>query len=106
MCDAYQENCFSIASVCSTKTAFFGFEDIDFCLRARAARFRATAAGNASIDHEGQGIDRVWFPTPNPFCRAQPSVGRPVFWACIGYVALAAYRLHSCSESLARSVFF
>jgi len=32
---------------------FFGFEDVDFCLRARAAGIDTCIAGNATVEHEG-----------------------------------------------------
>jgi len=32
---------------------FFGFEDLDFCLRARAAGFTTILAGRAEVYHEG-----------------------------------------------------
>ena len=32
---------------------FFGFEDLDFCLRARRAGFATVLAGRATVYHEG-----------------------------------------------------
>jgi GT2 family glycosyltransferase len=32
---------------------FFGFEDLDFCLRAREAGFRTVCVGDAIVQHEG-----------------------------------------------------
>jgi GT2 family glycosyltransferase len=34
---------------------FYGFEDLDFCLRARAAGFRTVCVGSAVVEHAGQG---------------------------------------------------
>jgi GT2 family glycosyltransferase len=50
---------------------FFGFEDIDFCLRARTDGFLAAVAGTALVKHEGQSSigrqsgRRIYFATRN-----------------------------------------
>jgi GT2 family glycosyltransferase len=50
---------------------FFGFEDLDFCLRASAAGFRVACVGAAAVMHEGStsiGRDsalRIYFATRN-----------------------------------------
>jgi GT2 family glycosyltransferase len=50
---------------------FFGFEDLDFCLRARAAGWRTICVGTALVSHEGQASigrlspDRIYFATRN-----------------------------------------
>jgi GT2 family glycosyltransferase len=50
---------------------FFGFEDVDFCLRARAAGIETAVAGNATVEHEGHASigraspQRIYFATRN-----------------------------------------
>src|SRR5204862_7059685 len=50
---------------------FFGFEDIDFCLRARAKGFLSAVSGGAFVEHEGQATigrgsgRRIYFATRN-----------------------------------------
>jgi GT2 family glycosyltransferase len=38
-----------------TEDYFFGYEDLDFCLRARAAGFRSASVGTAIVEHRGSG---------------------------------------------------
>ena len=60
---------------------FFGFEEIDFCLRARAAGFRTRFAGRAVVYHEGgQAIGgrsprRLYFAARNHLMLAQAHAG-------------------------------
>jgi GT2 family glycosyltransferase len=60
---------------------FFGFEEIDFCLRARAAGFRTRFAGWAVVYHEGgQAIGersprRLYFAARNHLMLAQAHAG-------------------------------
>jgi GT2 family glycosyltransferase len=55
---------------------FFGFEDIDFCLRARTAGFQSAVVG-ALVEHEGQASigraspTRIYFATRNHLLLAQ-----------------------------------
>ena len=50
---------------------FFGFEDLDFCLRARAAGFKSACVANATVEHEGNlsigrtSARRIYFATRN-----------------------------------------
>jgi len=50
---------------------FFGFEDVDFCLRAREHGFATAAAGGAIVFHQGQAsigrssASRIYFATRN-----------------------------------------
>ncbi len=50
---------------------FYGFEDLDFCLRARAAGFRTACVGDARVWHAGQASigrasgRRIYFATRN-----------------------------------------
>ena len=54
-----------------TEDYFFGFEDLDFCLRARAAGFRTACIDAATVLHEGsvsmgrQSGERIYFATRN-----------------------------------------
>ena len=54
-----------------TEDYFFGFEDLDFCLRARAAGFRTACIEAATVLHEGsvsmgrQSGERIYFATRN-----------------------------------------
>ena len=56
---------------------FFGFEDIDFCLRARAKGFLSAVAGRAIVEHEGQAAigrgssRRIYFATRNHLLLAE-----------------------------------
>lgn len=80
---------------------FFGFEDLDFCLRARAAGFRTACVGTAVVLHEGSvsiGPDsdrRIYFATRNHLllaARVSASQPFPVRWlrgACIVALNLA-----------------
>jgi hypothetical protein len=58
---------------------FFGFEDIDFCLRARAKGFLSAVAGGAIVEHEGQAAigkgssRRMYFATRNHLLLAERS---------------------------------
>jgi len=50
---------------------FFGFEDLDFCLRGRIAGFRSACVGSAIVQHEGSrsigraSSHRIYFATRN-----------------------------------------
>jgi GT2 family glycosyltransferase len=56
---------------------FFGFEDLDFCLRARAAGFRSACIGGATVQHDahlsiGEASGRrIYFGTRNHLLLAQ-----------------------------------
>ena len=66
---------------------FFGFEDLDFCLKARRAGFATILADRATIYHEGGqslgplSVRRFYFAARNHLLlarRADPSAGRLV----------------------------
>ena len=65
-----------------TEDYFFGFEDLDFCLRARAAGFRTACIGSATVRHEGsvsigrQSGRRIYFATRNHLMLAHRFAGR------------------------------
>ncbi len=72
---------------------FFGFEDLDFCLKARRAGFATILADRATIYHEGSqslgplSVRRFYFAARNHLLlarRADPSAGRfvSVFRGC------------------------
>jgi GT2 family glycosyltransferase len=54
-----------------TEEYFFGFEDLDFCLRARADRFQTACIGTATVRHYGNlsigraSERRIYFATRN-----------------------------------------
>jgi GT2 family glycosyltransferase len=54
-----------------TEEYFFGFEDLDFCLRARIAGFRTACVGTVVVLHEGsvsigrKSLRRIYFATRN-----------------------------------------
>ena len=64
---------------------FFGFEDLDFCLRARRAGYRSVLAGSTAVFHEGShaigpdSTNRLYYAARNHLRAAQhadPSTGR------------------------------
>jgi GT2 family glycosyltransferase len=65
-----------------TEDYFFGFEDLDFCLRARAAGFRTACVDTATVLHEGsvsmgrQSGQRIYFATRNHLMLAHRFAGR------------------------------
>jgi GT2 family glycosyltransferase len=65
-----------------TEEYFFGFEDLDFCLRARAAGYRSACVGTTTVQHEGHlSIGRT--------------SGRRIYFATRNHLLLA----HRCSRS-------
>jgi GT2 family glycosyltransferase len=75
---------------------FFGFEDLDFCLRAKAAGFSTVCVGGTSARHEGhasigpQSPARVYFAARNQLLLANRTHARSDFasaaraWSVIG----------------------
>lgn len=67
-----------------TDEFFFGFEDLDFCLRAKDAGFRTACAGTVTAQHEGNAS----------IGRTSP---RRVYFATRNHLLLAARRLSGAS---------
>jgi GT2 family glycosyltransferase len=68
---------------------FFGFEDIDLCLRARAVGFLSAVSGRTVVEHEGQASigrqsdRRIYFATRNHLLlgrRSNPARTPPLRW--------------------------
>jgi GT2 family glycosyltransferase len=64
-----------------TEEYFFGFEDLDFCLRARADRFQTACIGTATVRHYGNlsigraSERRIYFATRNHLLLAHRCAG-------------------------------
>ena len=60
-----------------TEEFFFGFEDLDFCLRARGSGYRVACIGDATVRHDGHATigrsssRRIYFGTRNHLLLAQ-----------------------------------
>jgi hypothetical protein len=60
---------------------FFGFEDVEFCLRARAAGFATACVGRAEVVHDGhasigrQSASRIYYATRNHLRLATHTAG-------------------------------
>jgi GT2 family glycosyltransferase/glycosyltransferase involved in cell wall biosynthesis len=76
---------------------FFGFEDLDFCLKARRAGFATVLAGSATVYHEGSrsiGAEtprRLYFAARNHLLLAQrlePPAGRLAFLGRASWIVL------------------
>jgi GT2 family glycosyltransferase len=76
---------------------FFGFEDLDFCLKARRAGFATVLAGSATVYHEGSrsiGAEtprRLYFAARNHLLlarRLEPSAGRLAFLGLASWIVL------------------
>jgi GT2 family glycosyltransferase len=78
---------------------FFGFEDLDFCLRARDSGFLSAAVGTAIVQHEGHASigrsssRRIYFGTRNHLLLAhRRSVNRS--WVVRGFETLSILGLN------------
>jgi GT2 family glycosyltransferase len=76
---------------------FFGFEDLDFCLKARDAGFTTVMAGSATVYHEGSrsigagSPRRLYFAARNHLLlarRVEPSAGRLPFLGRASWIVL------------------
>lgn len=78
---------------------FFSFEDLDFCLRARAAGFASACATSALAYHEGgltigrRSPRRVYFATRNHLCLAARLAGGSALHALARTVAILGVNL-------------
>lgn len=79
---------------------FFGFEDLDFCLRARAAGFATACIGAAVVLHEGSvsigrvSAQRIYFATRNHLLLAERFRSSPSLLArCLQTTAVLAFNL-------------
>jgi GT2 family glycosyltransferase/glycosyltransferase involved in cell wall biosynthesis len=90
---------------------FFGFEDVDLCLRARAAGFTSVVAGGALVFHEGgrsigsQSARRLYFAARNHLlmasrCRAPASAGWRVSRASLIVAFNLAHAFRATGASL------
>jgi GT2 family glycosyltransferase/glycosyltransferase involved in cell wall biosynthesis len=99
---------------------FFSFEDIDYCLRARAAGFDVAIVPGATAYHEGGGTiglraDRLYYAARNHLRLGARTPARSAAHRAIRQVAIAGYnvahaltseggRLHSRLAAVARGI--